>query len=176
MRVPVRRRVLPRFAQLDRMNAAVHNKYLRPMQLNGLGRMSPEDEARYKQLKSYYKTERKRLKAETKGKKAFKAAVRAAGVSMKDWRTSKKAFKQEIKLGIPSGPLGPGSPVQPPWMPGIIDVPPASTGSGGGGGGGGSGAPPMDYGDGEAAAGGAPAKGGSILPLALAAAGIYFLT
>lgn len=158
-------------------NAAARSVYLRPMQLAGLGRMTPEQEAQKKAIKQAWKAERQSVKAAMKGqgKKALKAALIAAGASKKDWRQTGKMLKQSYKIGVdPLAPVTPGA--APPTSPGGSGYvepwyPPASTGSGGGGGGG---AAPIDYGDGGEGGEAAPA-GNGLLPLALAAAGAYFL-
>lgn len=157
-------------------NAAARSQYLKPMQLAGLGKMTPEQEAQKKAIKQAWKAERKSILAATKGagKKARKAALIAAGASKKDWRQTAKMLKQSYKIGVdPLAPVTPGQPQPPVLLPGgsgIIEpwVAPVSSGSGGGGG-----ASPMDYGDGGESA---PAEGGGVLPLALAAAGLYFLS
>lgn len=167
-----------RLLALDSNRAAI-SKYLKPMQLAGLGRMTPEQEAQKKAIKQAWKAERQSVKAAMKGqgKKALKAALIAAGATKKDWRQTGKMLKQSYKIGVdPLAPATPGGGSTPPTFPGGSGViepwsPPASTGSGGGGGGGAA-----DYGDGGEGGEAAPASGGGVLPLALAAAGLYFLS
>lgn len=142
--------------------------------LAGLGRMSPEAEAEWQKLKAFMSAQRAAILASGKGK--HKKELRAAGFSKRDMRRAKKALKQAYKLGVPLDPMNPVSPVVPPSAggdPGILFVPPMSTGGGGGAGGAGGAGSESD-GGGSGGAGGA--GGSSILPIALAAAGLYFLS
>ena len=143
-----------------------------------LGRMTPEQEAQKQELVAYFKSQRKAIKG-------HKARV-AAGVNKKTQRQAIKALKQSFKLGVPTTPVTPPSPTAPaspvyqlPGLPVIVDsgVPPQSTGGGGGGGDSGQYVPVIDPMTGQPvpAPAAEPAKGGGILPLALAAGALYFL-
>lgn len=76
--------------------------------LGGLGKMTPEQEALHKEVKQFFKAQRKSVKG-------HKARV-AAGVNKKTQRQTLKALKQAYDEGLPIdvlSPLVPSSPVVP---------------------------------------------------------------